>query len=485
MKRIIRKCRKVPATKALFRWIGSGLSQDFVPFPNRPGATAFLDFYSDCWMHYGQQNAAPRLYWSYQDSRATARVAGRSRDPVVAITAGLVSLFPHQSDALRVYLFHEFGHIVNRDLEVLGLTMSGSRACRSVIFSSFMLSSLFLLPLFSSDVWGALVLLVGAMWLLLLGFLWLFMARYAGIIISIRELYADVQAVRCLPGLGAYETVLGNRVNSWCARIWHNFRSLVSLRLIHLSPGERLAFLRRPGSLLFPRHRYYVFAGLLLITLQSNAFAEGFENNWMRWTFLLAWAPIGVAYLMNAGRAIEGCALLPEVSRVTRMTGLAFGITAVLFLPMLKIPGLYGDLVLSAGKWDSFKLGVEDTFRTLVVQWAHIEFLTVPVLSALWVVVNFRLARQCLRNTDTTIGQENLASRNRSFLTLCLLAVAIEAIVLAIREYGTESPSFLDKWQQALSFSRSLPQLLTMAVLVGGAFWVWRRTGRVRLRSDN
>lgn len=279
IKRMIRACRKLPATKGLCRLIGFRLSQDFAPFPDASGTSAFFNFYSECWKTTGEKTPLPRLYWNYQDSRATARVAGSSRNPVVAISAGLVSLLPHESEAARVYLLHEFGHVVNRDLEVFGLTMSGSRACRAVILSSSILSALLLLQVFNGDVAGALILLVGTMWVLSLGFLWLFMARYAGVIFSLRELYADVQAVLWLRGLGGYERVLGNQASSRISRIWHKFRSLVTLRLIHLSPWERLAFLRRPGSLLFPRHRYYVLVGLLLVTLQSNAFAEGYENN--------------------------------------------------------------------------------------------------------------------------------------------------------------------------------------------------------------
>jgi hypothetical protein len=189
--------------------------------------------------------------------------------------------------------------------------------------------------------------LVSTMWLLSLGFLWLLVARYAGVVISLRELYADVQAVVWLPGLAAYEEVLGHQPGSRLRRMWRRFRSLVSLRLIHLSPSERLTFLRRPASLLFPRHKYYLLVGILLVVLQSNPFGEGYENNWMRWPFLLAWALVGLAYLVNVGRAIDGLALIPTKRTPISIGGLSIGIAAVLFLPMFKIPGLYGDLVLA------------------------------------------------------------------------------------------------------------------------------------------
>jgi hypothetical protein len=152
-KRFIRILRKVPATGGVVRGLTTRLAPAFVPFPDSSGTSAFFRFYSECWNAVcGQTAAAPRLYWSYQDRHANARVSGRSRDPVVAISAGLVSLFPRQPECLRVYLLHEFGHISNRDLEVFGLTMSGSRACKAVMLASSVLSTFFLLPFFTSEV---------------------------------------------------------------------------------------------------------------------------------------------------------------------------------------------------------------------------------------------------------------------------------------------------------------------------------------------
>lgn len=196
----------------------------------------------------------------------------------------------------------------------------------------------------------------------------------------------------------------------------------------------------------------------------------------MRWAFLLAWAPVGVAYLMNVGRAIEGCALLPEAWQASRLAGLSFGVGAVLLLPMLKVQGLFGNLVLSAGKWDSLKMGILDSFKTIVAEWAHLEFLAVPVLASFWVGLSYRLARQRLRGTNATLTREALASRDRSFLAFSLLAAAAETVILAIREYGNENPSFLDNWQQALGLIRSLPQVVALGILIVGTSWVWRRT---------
>jgi hypothetical protein len=135
-----------------------------------------------------------------------------------------------------------------------------------------------------------------------------------------------------------------------------------------------------------------------------------------------------------------------------------------------------GNLVLGSGKWDSLKMGILDSCKTIVAEWAHLEFLAVPVLASFWVGLSYKLARQRLRGTNAALTREAVASRDKSFVAFSLLAAAAETVILAIREYGNENPSFLDNWQQALGLIRSLPQVVALGILVVGASWVWRRT---------
>ena len=124
-----------------------------------------------------------------------ARVVGYSQRPLVLVNAGLVSLFPQKTEVARVYLLHEFGHIVGRDLEVFAYTITSSRACIAVFFSTTLISAFVLSPFIDGSILSGLVLLVSTMWILMLAALWILLVRYAGVIISLRELYADVQAV--------------------------------------------------------------------------------------------------------------------------------------------------------------------------------------------------------------------------------------------------------------------------------------------------
>jgi len=472
---IVRKLKEFPGMKGVTSRFAIRPDPSFRVFPERSGIDGFFDFYKYCWhSSMGQHAPAPRLYWSYQERRATARVAGRSRSPIVAISAGLVSLFPMQAEVARVYLLHEFGHIFNQDLEVFAFTMAGSRASRIALLSSSLISALLLLPFLSGDISSALILLVGTMWVLLMVAVWLLLARYAGVIISLRELYADVQAVIWLPGLGAYKTVLLEKPTFRFHQQWSKLRSLISLRLIHLSPNERLSHLERPESLLYPRHGYYLLVAFLLVALQSNPFGEGYDNNWMRWSFLLAWSPVCLAYLMNVGRAIMGFALLPGRGRFISIAGLSFGVTVVLLLPMLRIPGMYGDILLSVGNWDSFRSTTIDNAKTLAAQWRHIGFVGVPILTAIWLSAAYGLAQHRLRPIEHQAGKEIITECDRSFLLISGMAVLVETILLAIRDYGNTMPTWLDTWQGWLDSIVAAPPILALCVLIFGSLWIWR-----------
>lgn len=472
---IVRFLRRFPAARGLARRIGTRLTPTYLPFPDLGGRNAFREFYDECWKTAsGGMTSTPPLYWTYQDSRALARVAGRSRSPVVAISAGLVSLVPGDKAVAEVYLLHEFGHILNRDLEVFALALSALSACSSVMLVSSVLSAFFLLPFFNGEVWGALILLVSVMWLLSLSFLWLLLARYGGVVISLRELYADVRAVLGLGNLGSYEALLAYQAASKFYRFWHKLRSLVSLRLIHLSPSERLAFLNNPESLLFPRHRYYVLAGSLLAVLQSNPFGEGYDNSWMRWPFLVVWAPVCLAYLMNVGRAIEGVSCLQNKPHPQAFTSLWLGVTAILFLPMFRFPGLYGDLVLSIGNWGAFWSGIEDSIKSIYAEWAHIQFLAVPIMTLVWLRLTQWLAVRRMSRVNPEELKETIVRCDRSFFVYSLVAVLAETLLMAVEQYGGTGPTVLDQWQLALLKFRAAPPLLAMSILMIGSFWVWR-----------
>ena len=121
--------------------------------------------------------------------------------------------------------------------------------------------------------------------------------------------------MRRLSDIAHFEKIVSDASRS---RRGSRLRSLFSMRLRHLSARERLDLLRRPLQLLAPRLRYFMLTGLLLVLLQSNPFGEGVGRNGMRLPFLLAWAPLAVAYFGAAYRGNPGvCPVGRTLARIT------------------------------------------------------------------------------------------------------------------------------------------------------------------------
>jgi hypothetical protein len=342
------------------------------------------------------------------------------------------------------------------------------------ILISSLFDGLFLLPFIDNTIMTGLLVMVCTMWVLCLGVLWLFLARYAGVIISLRELYADVQAVLWLQSFNAFESALVVHRRRWPWQLWHRFRSFISMRLIHLSPDERLTLLKQPKSLLLPRHRCYLLIGLLLIAMQSNPFGEGIDNNWMRWPFLLAWALLCLAYLLNLSRSMLRLGFFPR--RPWPAVGLALGLSAVLMMPMFRIPGLYGNLVLRGGKADSFWLGVADSSKTIAVQWGHLAFVGLPIMALLGLSFGISQTRRTLYSLNPVLARQLVAQTYRTMSFVSLVAVLAETTLVGIEEYGSSQVTFLDRWQNLLGGNKLIPPVVALGILAAGLSITWLRS---------
>jgi hypothetical protein len=200
----------------------------------------------------------------------------------------------------------------------------------------------------NGDFLSALVLLVGILWLVTLALTSLYLLRFAGVLISLHELQADIWAVSRLADFTHFEKVISGAMQSRRGRRGSRRASLLGMRLRHLSGIERLALLRYPRQLLTPRLRYFGMTALLLVVLQSNPFGEGIGRNAMRLPFLLVWAPLAVAYFAAAYRAVLGFAALRERLPSLSFTVLALGASVVLLLPLVRLPGLFGNTLLAS-----------------------------------------------------------------------------------------------------------------------------------------
>jgi hypothetical protein len=82
-------------------------------------------------------------------------------------------------------------------------------------------------------------------------------------------------------------------------------------------------------------------------------------------------------------------------------------------------------------------------------------------------------------------AKDMIANAERRFFASSLMAVLAETIVLAIRDYGSTRPSFLDSWQEALGTSKSTPPIVALCIFAIGSFWVWKYVEAGRTKNEN
>lgn len=463
-------------------WVTRRRNQRIAPFPTTGAGKGFYDFFRSTWLRVMPGYPLPELVWSCYDSRVAARVTGSPRNPSLLVSAGLVSLWPKHCDVVEIYLLHEFGHLVNRDLGILGLSAALSRATNLTILTSLLLAGAVVLPFLTGDVQGALILLVSTLWAVVTVVLGSFLLRYGGWIISLRELYADVWALLQTRANDAFETVVSMASGSIARDAWQRMRSIVSLRLIHLSAAERREILTNPDSLVFPRIRYFALTAILVVVIQNSPFAEGYGRNWERLPLLLCWAPLCSAFVMNVVRSLFAVGQEPGLWVPKRQIGLTVALSVGLILPSLRIQGLYGILASGVGGQGSFIPELLDTLRTLRVTWIKPVYLCVPVAAYGWLTLTATLLRrpQYPGRSSSEHSMAYIRHSNHRMLRWAVGAVAAATLLLAGLMYESENPTILDPFQSRLHSFEVLPQIVGLGILSLGSYVTFTRRPRLR-----
>jgi hypothetical protein len=446
--------KKIPLAP-LRRLLGSAMSRlappAFEPCPDRSGATAFGHFFRSLWLEVGDPGSPePALWWAYQDGRPEARIAGTRERPIVAIAAGLMRRYPGDADLVRVYLLHEFGHLANRDLPLFSWTTALNTGCQALIISTALSSIVYASRFMTQDITSALLLMVGILWLGTLALTSLYLLRFAGVLISFRELQADIWAVSRLPDFELFEKVVSAASSSPRARKGSRIASLFGFRLRHLSAAERLNLLRQPLRLLAPRPRYFLLTAVLLVLLQSNPFGEAVGRNWMRLPFLLVWAPLAVAYFAAAYRSMLGNGLLRQSATASSVVSLSACAAVILLLPFFKVPGLFPDILLSLGDWKGFALSARDSLLTLKAQWSHPGFLAAPAVALCWVLAARVWTRRALDSVGPSPASDFIGALYRKSVGAAICATAIQVVALSLLFYDSDKLTFLDAVQAPL-----------------------------------
>jgi len=136
----------------------------------------------------------------YLDGRPEARVTGTPQRPIVAVAAGLIRRYPGDSNLVRVYLLHEIR--APRQPGCVALLLGGRVEYRLPGFDNLdgALQYSLLIPVHDPG-HQALLLMVGILWLGTLALTSLYLLRFAGVLISFRELQVDIWAVSRFAGL--------------------------------------------------------------------------------------------------------------------------------------------------------------------------------------------------------------------------------------------------------------------------------------------
>jgi Zn-dependent protease with chaperone function len=416
----------------------------------------------------GDLDRVPAVFWSYQDLRCAARVAGTRSHPAVIVSAGLVSRYFRDPDVVRVYLLHEFAHLANRDLEILAATVAVLRGWRLTTLVATLVAASLLIPFIDGSIFTALLLMIATLWMLSLLVIWLFLSRYAGVVISLRELYADIQAFhRSGEKRELFERVIGASARPASRSRLGKFRSLTSLRLVHLSPGERLSFMARPLALVEPKTPYFFFIAALLLVIQSSPFLEGYGHNGLRMSLLLPWLLTAFAYAANVSRSVLGFARLSEDPGGLPRWRLGFYCTLLLLLPVVSIRGLYQFLFAVGEGWQSLRSVADDAFQGLAPRWGDLSTLLLLGCVLLILAQAGRLASE---------QSESPHRFHRRMLWIWGVGLTVETLCLAISKYESFHPTRWDEIGAVLYEYRALSPLLGMLAVLGLMFG----TGRER-----
>jgi Zn-dependent protease with chaperone function len=179
---------------------------------------------------------SPAVYWSY-DERPTARALGNAARPAVAVSLGLLRQVNEAPRLVDVVVLHELAHIRHRDPTIFALVRSYLVAwpvTAAVVGAACLID---LVASADQTIFVALVMLVATLWAVTLATAWLFLLRYAGFLFSLRELHADTAAAAWLGDADAVAATLAASYEDGKA-LTGRFRSVLSLRLTHLSGGD-------------------------------------------------------------------------------------------------------------------------------------------------------------------------------------------------------------------------------------------------------
>lgn len=229
----------------------------------------------------------PALRW-FPAFDIAGYAATRNGEPELQISAGLWQAAVSGKDTAIAILAHELAHLRNKDPLVLKV-LDGIRVGAACVlaFSALIGLVIFCLVLasegstayadqgFRGMAFRSLLVIVGAaMVLVIFPLSWLALRRHIGLIHSLLEIRADLDATLWTGGRENFTQAFATNKSVRRSGRRELLAALLSRKLSHIPERERLQILRSPALLITPKTQFFALSVLLAAALPLN-FASG------------------------------------------------------------------------------------------------------------------------------------------------------------------------------------------------------------------
>jgi len=244
------------------------------------------------WRGSGYFGDCPKLY-CFAAKGAIASAFEADGGAALGLSSGLLHRLNSGIDpTVEVMLQHEFAHISYHDNYQFDQILAIVRACRWILLG---LASLVFVTFLGSGFVGVtttgslqpdngpyLAYLKEALLALLYSVcVVIAVARYASLVIMLRELRADVRAGLAVGGLDRFSSTIASDRTVKQDGPMRLVSTLLAASVTHLTAAERLQYLQEPTRLLIPKFRYFAYSIALPLLLVMTDWVSFSDAQWI------------------------------------------------------------------------------------------------------------------------------------------------------------------------------------------------------------
>lgn len=315
------------------------------------------------WSAARTSQVAPPL-WCFPATDVAACALKDGRLSIIAVSTGLLERFG-KDDArvdslIRVILLHEISHILRGDQIRFPQAKALLRVCRMVILTVLIVMAL------TFSVWSVMDKLgvgaarpsdasvaayvqesIRAVSFAYLGLI--VVQRYASFLLMLIELRADVTAARMGAGLAAFVRAVSEDGAIRREGIAGWLRTLVGMKVSHMTSRERAALLDNQDRLLTPKLRYFTYLLVLPVLLLVNGYVAFTPFEWvLRAGMLAITLALNVLCVLMVANAGSVSAVAVSTRRLFMVSSVVVLANLILFTDVYGVVMRSGELVTAA-----------------------------------------------------------------------------------------------------------------------------------------